>query len=197
MMFLSGSAGALVAIALGVLICFFGYRLLRVTLGVFGFAVGAALGGLIVSSIAGVAQVFVLIVALAAGILGAVLAAVVYKVGVFLLGAGAAALVASFFAAGAGGASGTLVVIVAAILGGLLTLFLQKPAVSVLTAFGGAWGVVAGVFHLVGWYDLQQGFQSFQGLRGTPGHFLVVIACWLVLGMFGTIAQLAAGRKRR
>jgi len=196
-MVLTATAGAVLAIVLGAMICLFGYRLLRVTLAVIGFAVGATLGALVASNIAGVGQVFILIIAIACGLLGAVLAAVLYKAGVFLLGAGAGALIASFFVAGMTGATGIIVIIAAAIVAGVVTLFLQRPMVSVLTAFGGSWGVAMGVFHLVGWHNMNDGLAVVATLRKDPTRLLVVIGCWVVLGIIGAIVQLAGRKKRR
>lgn len=194
---LAATAGAVLAILLGGLICFFGYRLLRVTLAVLGFGVGAALGALVASSIAGVAQVFVLIIAVACGLLGAILAAVLYKFGVFLLGAGAGALIASLFTAGLAGTAGTLVIIAAAIVGGIIVLLLQRATVSLLTAFGGAWGAVLGAFHLAGWVTMDVGLRAFEALRPVPNRLFIVLSCWLVLGIVGSAAQLGGRRRKR
>jgi hypothetical protein len=196
-MVLTATAGAVLAILLGGLICFFGYRLLRVTLGILGFGVGAALGAVIATNIGGVTQVFVLIIAAACGLLGAVLAAVLYKVGVFMLGAGAGALIASLFAGGLAGATHTLVIIASAVGGGVLVLILQRAMVSALTAFAGAWGAVIGAFHLAGWVDMQLGLRACDALRQAPNRFILVLGCWIVLGIVGTAVQLSGRRRRR
>ncbi len=196
-MTLASSTAAILSIVLGALICFFGYRLLRVTLGIAGFVVGAALGGAIGSMITGVSQVFLLIIAVVCGIVGAILAAVLYKVGVFLLGAGAGMLIAGLVVAGTGNTPHILVLVAAGIVGGLITLLLQRTLVSILTAFGGAWGVAAGVFHLAGWYDLSAGYLGLAALRASAPHFGLMVICWIVLGILGSIAQLAGRRKRR
>jgi hypothetical protein len=196
-MTIASSTAAVLAIALGGLICFFGYRLLRVTLGIVGFGVGFALGGMVASLISNITPVFLLIIAVASGVLGAILAAVLYKAGVFLLGAGAGALIASLALAGAGNTQSVLIAIAAAIVGGVLTLLLQRTLVSVLTAFGGAWGGVAGVFHLVGWYDLSADPATLATVRSDGSHFWIIVGCWLVLGTLGSAAQLSAKRKKK
>jgi hypothetical protein len=141
--------------------------------------------------------VFVLIIAVACGLLGAILAAVLYKFGVFLLGAGAGALIASLFAGGLAGATGTLVIIVAAVVGGVLALLLQRTTVSVLTAFGGAWGAVLGAFHLAGWVTMDAGLRAFDALRPVPTRLFIVLGCWLVLGIIGSAVQLSGRRRKR
>ena len=62
------------------------------TLGLAGFAVGLALGLAIARLIPGTSHVFTVVIGIVCGILGAVLATLLYKFGVFLLGAGAGAL---------------------------------------------------------------------------------------------------------
>lgn len=72
----------------GILNCVLGYRLLRFWLLLFGFGIGAALGGA-GAYMADVAdKTMYLIVMLIVGILLAVVAFYIYKVGIFLLGAG-------------------------------------------------------------------------------------------------------------
>lgn len=193
---ITGNAAAVLAIALGGLICFFGYRLLRVTLGVAGFLLGAGLGWFFASAISGIAPLVVIIIALAAGALGAVLAALIYKLGVFLLGAGAGALIAASFLAGRTGTVGTLVIIAVAVLTGVVTVLLQRAMVTVLTALAGAWGVALGAFHLVGWLDMHAGRTLPEALQPTPGRALIMLACWLGLALVGLVLQLASHRKR-
>jgi hypothetical protein len=78
---------AAVLLAGGVLSCFFGYRLFKVVLGMFGFIIGA----LAASSIFGPADTTPMVVAaIVGGIVGAGLLLAAYFVGVALVGAGLA-----------------------------------------------------------------------------------------------------------
>jgi hypothetical protein len=167
----------------GFLICFFGYRLLRLTLGIAGFGVGLALGLTIVGLVPHAGQVLTIVVAIVCGILGALAATLLYKFGVFLLGAGAGALVAGIIIVATGWHYPLLVRIVSAIIGGILTLLLERPLVSVLSALAGSWGVVVGVFRLLGWYHAS-------GPNRPPDHYGVMVACWLVLALVGAWIQL-------
>lgn len=193
---LSGTAGAVLVIALGTFVCFFGYRLLRVTLGVAGFAVGAGVAWFLASGIAGIAPV-VVIVTLAAGILGAVLAAVVYKVGVFLLGAGIGAMLALFAFAGSGGTAGWLVTAAVAVVFGVVTVFLERAMVTILSALAGAWGVALGAFHLAGWLDMGRGIEALAPLNVGAGRLPIIVGAALFLALVGTLTQFGQGRKRR
>jgi hypothetical protein len=176
----------------GFIVCFFGYRLLRLTLGLAGFGVGLALGLAIAGLVPGISQVLTIVIGIVCGILGAIMAVLVYKLGVFLLGAGAGVLVASIVLASAGWHHPMLIRLVAAIGGGILTLVLERPLVSVLSAFAGGLGIAVGAFKLLGWYRVAT------GVKTPPANYGVMIACGLALGLIGAGVQLrAAGSKGR
>ena len=174
----------------GFIVCFFGYRLLRFTLALAGFAVGLALGLAVAGLIHGVSQVFTIAIGIVCGILGAVLATVLYKVGVFLVGACAGVLVATIIVTATGWHYPMLARLIAAIAGGILTLILERPLISVLSAFAGGWGVVFGAFKLLGWHH------GTAGARTPPANYGMMIACWLVLGFIGAGVQLRAGDRK-
>ena len=176
----------------GFVVCFLGYRLLRFTLGLAGFCVGIALGLAVAGLIPGISQVFTIIIGIVCGVLGAILATVLYKFGVFLLGAGAGILVAGVIVAATGWHYPMLARVLAAIVGGILTLILERPLISILSALAGAWGIVLGTFQLFGLSHVSA------GARMPPANYGLMIACWLVLGLIGAVVQLrSAGRKKR
>ncbi len=175
----------------GFVVCFFGYRLLRFTLGLAGFCVGLALGLAVAGLIPGISQVFTIIIGIVCGILGAVLATVLYKFGVFMLGAGAGALIAGVIVAATGWHYPMLARVLAAIAGGILTLLLERSLVSILSALAGAWGIVLGAFKLLGWHH------ASAGARMPPANYGIMIACWLVLALIGVGIQLRSGRRKK
>lgn len=189
-------AGVL-AIVVGLLLCFLGYRLVRVAIVLAGFAVGAGLGWWGTSLTPGVSYTFALVVALLCGILGAVLAAVLYKVGVFLLGAAGAAALAAIALFASGHPISYIVLAAAGVAGGLVTLFLQRLLVSLFTAFGGAFLAVAGVLQFAGWLRLADGFQALSGLRSSAMHSGLMLGLWLVLGILGSTVQLRGAKKKK
>lgn len=77
-----------VLLGFGVLNCILGYRLLRFWLLIFGFGIGAVLGGTGAYMADVPDRTLYLIAMLIVGILVAVVAFYIYKVGIFLLGAG-------------------------------------------------------------------------------------------------------------
>lgn len=175
----------------GIIICFFGYRLLRLTLGLAGFGVGFALGLLFAGVIPGANQVLTIILAVVFGILGAFLATALFKFGVFLLGAGVGVLVASIIVTATAWHYPMIARVIGAIAGGILTLILERPLISILSAFAGAWAIVLGTFRLFGWH------RTSSDALGPPSNYGVMIACWLVLGLVGAVIQLRSSHRQK
>jgi hypothetical protein len=175
----------------GFIICFFGYRLLRLTLGLAGFGVGFALGLLIAGVIPGANQVLTIILAVVFGILGAILATALFKFGVFLFGAGVGVLVASIVVTATTWHYPMIARVIGAIAGGILTLILERPLISILSAFAGAWAIVLGAFRLFGWHH------ASSDPHGPPANYGVMIACWLVLGLVGAGIQLRSSHRQK
>jgi hypothetical protein len=175
----------------GFILCFFGYRLLRFTLALAGFAVGLALGLAVAGLIHGVGQVFTIVVGVVCGILGALISTLLYKVGVFMLGAGAGVLVAGIILTATGWHQPMLVRAIAAVVGGLLTLIVERPLVSILSAFAGAWGIVFGAFQLLGWYHVTAVAKS------PPSNYGYAVLAWVIVGAIGAGVQLRAGGRRK
>jgi hypothetical protein len=190
MSFLSTVPPVLLLVA-GLVVCFFGYRLLRFTLGLAGFCVGLALGLAVAGLIPGISRVLTIIIGIVGGRLGAVLATVLYKFGVFLLGASAGVLVAGIIVAATGWHYPMIARVLAAIAGGVLTLILERTLISVLSAFTGGWGIVLGAFKLLGWYHVTA------GARTPYANYGLMIACWLVLGLIGAGVQFRSGGRKK
>jgi hypothetical protein len=182
------SAG-LLAIVLGLVSCFAGYRLFRLFLGLYGFVLGGLLGAALAA-----AQLpgndFVGAVGLVlGGLLGAALLTASYLVGVFAVGALGGLMLADLF--GLHAAFGPLGVFITALALGVLALVLQKILISLSTAFSGAWAVIGGVVALLGRGPtaLLDPFTPPTGLiRDLPAA--AVIAAWLLLGLAGAVVQL-------
>jgi hypothetical protein len=197
--FLAGADVALLAyvafVGVGLLNCFFGYRLFRVLLGIWGFIVGAALSMTFLQG-AGVDHLVQIVGALLGGLVGAVLVSVLYLVGVFLFGAGFGVLVASVIQQHMHAPSTWLLAVVLAAVGGVAAVVLQRPLITLFTAFGGAWVVVAGIASAIADCPLK----TFPAhcVRASPWA-LVILVAWVVLGFLGlaTQSQLRRGRVQR
>jgi hypothetical protein len=187
---------ALVAIGMGILNCFWGYRILKTILGIGGFCAGAAAGW---TAAAGWGQFTVgiaLLCALAGGLIGALLCIWLYFVGIFLLGAGFGAALATVVLNAAGSQPQLVIVIIAAVVLGFVAVAVQKFMIILSTAFGGAYLLVAGILHFVvgGPNAMPVLFERFQMGSGGALSYLP-LACWLVLGVVGVAVQFRGRRE--
>jgi hypothetical protein len=191
---------AIVLLLGGVVACFFGYRLFRIVLAIFGFIFGA----LLASSVFGSAdRIPMLVAAIGGGLVGAGLLFAAYFVGVALFGAGLGALVANLLFAASGRDPQFLVLVLCSVAGAVGSMYLQRYVIIVGTGFGGAWTLIVGAMALIG--DRAAMAAAVSGdvwvaypLNPAPGQRWVPFA-WVILGLIGTAVQLGwtGGEKGR
>lgn len=191
---------AIVLLIGGIVACFFGYRLFRIVLAIFGFILGA----LAASSIFGMSDTGPMIVAaVVGGLLGAGILIAAYFVGVALIGAGLGAVTANVVMAAGDRDPHFLVVVFFAIAGAAAAMYLQRYFIIVGTSFGGAWTLIVGAMALIG--DKTAMAAAAAGdvwvaypLNPAPGQRWVPFA-WLALGAAGAAIQLwvTGGEKGR
>lgn len=194
---LAGNVSVFVVIIAGILVCFWGYRLLKLTLGVLGFIAGAYAGWQIGLSVLHANTGMALVCALVGGLIGAVLYVWLFFLGVFLLGATAGSIVAAAFFNGAGHQPQPLIFLAIAIGFGIIALVAQKFMIVISTAFSGAYLIIAGIWPFVAggqkppriWLDPTQG-----NPLGNWGY--AALALWVVLGVIGMSIQFRAGPRR-
>jgi hypothetical protein len=180
--------------------CFFGYRLFRVVLAIFGFIFGAALG----SSLFGASDTSLMVAAaVVGGLLGAGLLFAAYFVGVALAGAGLGVLAAHLISSATGNDAGFLVIVVCAVVGSIASMYLQRYFIIVATAFGGAWGLIVGVMASLGnpaakAAALSNDIWVFYPLSPATGPRWVPYA-WVIVSLIGAATQLGwtGGEKGR
>jgi len=182
---------AVVLLVGGFLACFFGYRLFKVVLALFGFIIGA----LAASSVFGATDTTPMVIAaLVGGIAGAALLLAAYFVGVALVGAGIGALIANLIWTQVEGDPHPFVVILFSVAGAVLATWLQRYVIILGTAFGGAWTLLVGGLAIMG--DSGPLKAAAQGdvwvaypLNPAPGMTWLPWA-WIALGTFGTVVQM-------
>ena len=182
---------ALVLLVGGLISCLAGYRVFRVVLGIYGFILGA----LLASSAMGTEHtLWMVLAALAGGVIGALILIGAYFVGVALLGAGIGALAASLIWAALGREPHALVVILFAVAGALGALALQRYVIVGATAFGGAWTSIVGALALAG-NRLAVDAAAHNNvwlaypMNPAPGQRWIFMA-WIALGLAGAVVQL-------
>ena len=186
---------AVVLVLAGLLSCFAGYRLFRIVLGVFGFILGA----LLASSVIGADQtVWMIVAAIAGGLVGSLIFVFTYFLGVALLGAGIGALVAHVVWAALGRDPNLFIVILFAIAGALGAMALQRYVIIGATGFGGAWTTIVGALAVASSTTAEAARPDVwvpYVLNPAPGQRWVVVA-WLLLGIAGVAVQLSVTAKR-
>jgi len=175
----------------GLVSCFFGYRLFRIVLAIFGFIIGA----LIPSSFPPMSSTWAMLaVALIGGLMGAGVMFAAYFVGVALVGAGLGAMAANLMFAATGQEPHFLVLVLMTLLGAAAAMYLQRYFIIVGTAFGGAWTLIVGAAALFGDRTALAAAAANDvwvayPLNPAPGRGWVKLA-WIVLGLIGTAVQL-------
>jgi hypothetical protein len=191
---------AIVLLVGGIVACFFGYRLFRIVLAIFGFILGA----LAASSIFGISDTGPMLIAAAVGgLIGAAILIAAYFLGVALIGAALGAVAANLFFAAGDRDPHFLVVVFLAITGAAAAMYLQRYFIIVGTGFGGAWTMIVGAMALIG--DRMALAAAAAGdvwvaypMNPAPSQRWLPIA-WLALGAIGTGVQLGitGGEKGR
>ena len=192
-----GRLSALLVIVGGLLTCFWGYRILKVSLATIGFIAGAFGGWELGLALANSSTGLVLGCALVGGLIGMVLCLSAYFAGVFLLGATAGVVVAAAFFSGIGQQVQAIVFLVLPIAFGVIALLAQKFMIILSTAFSGSYLIVAGIWSFVVDHpDVSRIwlYPAHDGSSGTLGYGALVL--WALLALLGVGSQLRAGRKK-
>lgn len=176
--------------------CFAGYRIFRVVLGIYGFIFGA----FVATSAMGTSDTAWLIGgALIGGIVGALILIAAYFIGVALIGAAAAALAVNLvWGQMSGGEPPALAIIIAAVVGALASLSLQRYVIIIGTALGGAWTLIVGGMALAGQRGAETAARAaaerpdvwvLYPMNPAPGQPWM-LAAWIVLGLIGVFVQM-------
>lgn len=192
---------AILLVVGGAAACFAGYRIFRTVLGIYGFIFGA----FVATSAMGTSDTAWLIGgALIGGAIGALILIAAYFIGVALIGAGAAALAVNLvWGYISGGEPPALAIIIAAIVGALASLSLQRYVIIIGTAFGGAWTLVVGAMSLM----VKGGAETARAAAERPDVWVLypmnpapgqpwVLAVWIGLGLIGVFVQMRYTAKK-
>jgi len=182
-----------IGILIGLIQCFWGYRLFRVVLGIVGFLIGAALGWVLGLSFIG-EQWGAILGAILGGLIGAALLSVLYFLGVFVMGGLLGAMLGATLLGVVGLDQIPVVLIVLGIIGGILAVIFQKAMIILSTAFSGSWSAVTGIAYFLGGGYVWSGLDG--GLRAMPWRTGVVLLAWLALGIIGSVIQFGTAPER-
>lgn len=176
------------AAAIGLIECFFGYRILRFLLGVLGFIAGAVIFGSMGYELSGGSELISIAAGIAGGLAGAFIMYTLYIVGVFAIGAALGFMTASYIFGILNSDPMTIVLIASAAFGGILAAVLQKPMLILATAFGGSYAAVASISYLI-LRNFDPLDPEFLNTLGEDQLYRMAII-WFGLGVFGFVVQL-------
>lgn len=183
-----------IAVAIGTLYCFLGYRTLRFVLGLTGFLMAGGVAATLANWISQGNQLATLIALLIGGLCGAFALYFLYRTGVFFLGLMGTALISHNVLASQPDTWIPLVVLGLAVAGGLFALLIERPVILLATAALGAWMVVSGVaYFIVG----SSGLDELTKLLESEDHRTIVVASWAVLAIAGALSQMATTKRKR
>lgn len=175
-------------VLLGVLICFFGYRMVKFVLAVAGFILGASfVAGFGFTLTDGKEIVVILIAAVAGGLIVGALFLFLYSAGVFLIGAIFGILLFSGIIGFVNSNTSPILYILPALVGGILALLLQKFMIILITSFTGAWVSVMAVLYFIS-SDFSPFRLEFIDRLGENQTYRIVFS-WLALAVLGFITQ--------
>ncbi len=172
----------IIVIAVALILCFFGYKLLRLGVTIMGFAGGASNGAWLAGKM-GANQAVTIILILVLGIALAILSFMIYKVGVFLmiffmiLAIGAVVIMAT-----GSNTYSWIITLIVAVLVGILGVVLIRPVTILVDGLNGGLTAVATLFSLI-------------GLTGSTESMIAIIAGF-VLGIVGIVVQFKTTKER-
>lgn len=190
---------ALIPLVIGVISCFWGYRLFRVILGIVGFICAGSLAGSFAFGLSGGSIIITVIAAVVGAVAGAFLVSVFYYLGVFALGAAGGWMLGIMAAGMAGYASSLVVGVVSAVLCGILAVVFQRIIIIVATASVGSWNIIAALYFLAGgtFYSPFVFWNPGWIFDRAGSRYSLLFVIWLALAFAGIVFQLRFGRKRR
>jgi len=191
---------AVVLLLGGTVACFFGYRMFRLVLAIFGFIFGVFAAS---SLVAPSDTTSMLVVGAIGGLAGAGILFAAYFVGVALFGAGIGAVAANLAFSASGRDPHFLVIAFCAVAGAVASMYLQRYVIILGTGFGGAWTMIVGSMALIGDRAARAAVAAndvwvLYPLNPAPDRQWLPIA-WIALAVIGTGVQLGwtGGEKGR
>ncbi len=175
--------------SLGVVECFFGYRMLKLTLGVTGFIVGGLMCAGLAYEMTKGHPVIALIAGLVGGIVGSLLMLGLFVFGVFILGAVLGIILWEFIGIGFIGMTHLSIVIPTAIVGGIAAVIMRKNMIIISTSFIGAYLIAFSIGRFTGMPNKVFRFHQFNELREFGSQFFVMSLIWIFAGIAGIIVQ--------
>jgi hypothetical protein len=177
------------AFFLGIVECFFGYRMLKVVLGVTGFIIGGLLCAEFVYDRMGGHPVISLLAGFVGGAIGSSLMIGLFVFGLFILGAALGLLIGGAISASIYGSTHPIIMAPLAIAGGIAAIVLSRSMIIISTSFIGAYLIVFSTGRFIGMPNALFGFPQYHGLQESSGQFLIMVLLWILVAIVGIFVQ--------
>ena len=176
-----GIWGSLLGLLFAVIYCFFGYKLVKVFVTIFGVAFGGLLGA-ILSRLVGFNEAWNLVSIILGMIIFGVLAFFLYKLGLgFMAGVSSFGILVGITRHFFTGHAIWIVALIAAILVGVITIWAARPVVIIISSVSGGIGAAGILLHEVLYH-------FFKAQMGGVNN-IVVLVVGLILAAFGLFVQ--------
>ena len=189
-------AVAIILLVGGLLVCFLGYRLLWIVLGIYGFV----FGGMVANSfLGGVGTWQTVFGVFGGGLLGTLALLGAYYLGVALFGASTGALIVNLGWSQVGNEPHWLVVSGAAVAGAFAALAVRRYVIIVGTSVGGAWTALVGAFALTGDSAALAAASGdvWEVYPLTPAGQRGFAIAWLALALLASVVQFVVTSRAR
>lgn len=183
----ASTAVLVVAILVGLLYCFVGYRIFRILLALTGFILAGSAAAIPVAWLTQGRLAYIAAAMVLGGIAGAYALYALYRAGVFILGLLGAALVAYISLDSRTEPWVIWAILGAAASGGLAALWLERHVMTFATAAIGAYAVCSAAVLLL----IQAGFKTtFEDPAYRSEVAVGMFACWAALTLIGALVQI-------
>lgn len=178
----------------GVIDCFFGYRLFKVTLALLGGLIGAALGHFVAVRLGATPPVEIGAV-IAGAVVGGLLAFLLYIAAVFVAGFGFGATLGLLLLANYHHMVALLTGLVLGVIGGFLAVKVQRVLIVLSTALVGSFRAILALSYFTSQLDWLYYFRQPAQMPALIENNAWMFPSILVLAAVGVIAQLELGGK--
>jgi len=202
---------SVVAIVLGVVICFFGKKIFKIFLFVVGFAAVAAITYYVMLMVEKnndihLTRVETIAIPLVAGLVGGCLVLGIIQIGFFLVGATVGAIISFMLFSVVGNHFGSHALIIRLVILGVLALacgcvvvWQEKKLIIIMSAIGGSYAIFAGADHWVksGYTDALTSVFDTDTLPKLTLKLYIMFGGTLLVALFGLIFQFLTQKKKK
>lgn len=194
----SPDSAVIIYLVAGILSCFFGYKILRIVLGLWGLVLGFTLGYQLFEMQAQVNPQAQLIVSIVLGLFLGWIGYRLIKFAVFLLGALAGYMISSMLISSGAIPDNLLIQGGIAIVSGFLTMAFQRPLLIMGTAGGGAWLTALAISPSLGQnFDITKFWQNPDIFQQFQVHLGGLYGVWLGLTLLGILIQFKVTKAKK